>query len=150
MRQCLLVAFGVCLGLLIMLSPGGAGVAAAAETPSPEIKRSGPAAGPTEKVTVVYLGKAYEEPPPLSLLEKILTERPNIVVLDVMMPGLSGWEISRYVRERQELDPVRIIMATGIGKDTNAATSPRYSSRTRSADSTAMSAASAPVTAAYR
>src|SRR5688572_13428162 len=59
-------------------------------------------------------------------LEKILTERPNIVVLDVMMPGLSGWEISRYVRERQELDPVRIIMATGIGKDTNAATSPLY------------------------
>jgi CheY-like chemotaxis protein len=44
----------------------------------------------------------------------------------VMMPGLSGWEISRYVRERQELDPVRIIMATGIGKDTNAATSPLY------------------------
>jgi DNA-binding response OmpR family regulator len=59
-------------------------------------------------------------------LEKILTERPNIVVLDVMMPGLSGWEISRYVRERSELDPVRIIMATGIGKDTNAATSPLY------------------------
>jgi two-component system, OmpR family, response regulator RpaB len=59
-------------------------------------------------------------------LEKILTERPNIVVLDVMMPGLSGWEISRYVRERSELDPVRIIMATGIGKETNAATSPLY------------------------
>ncbi len=59
-------------------------------------------------------------------LEKILTERPNIVVLDVMMPGLSGWEISRYVRERDELDSVRIIMATGIGKDTNAATSPLY------------------------
>lgn len=59
-------------------------------------------------------------------LEKILTDRPNIVVLDVMMPGLSGWEISRYVRERRELDPVRIIMATGIGRDTNAATSPLY------------------------
>lgn len=26
-------------------------------------------------------------------------ERPNVVVLDVMMPGLSGWEISRYVRD---------------------------------------------------
>ena len=29
---------------------------------------------PANKVTVVYLGKAYEEPPPLSLLEKILTD----------------------------------------------------------------------------
>jgi len=30
--------------------------------------------GPAEKVSVIYLGKAYEEPPPLSLLEKILTD----------------------------------------------------------------------------
>ncbi|MBK8012409.1 MAG: response regulator [Deltaproteobacteria bacterium] len=59
-------------------------------------------------------------------LEKILTERPNVVILDVMMPGLSGWEISRYVRERAELDPVRIIMVTGIGPEANAATSPLY------------------------
>jgi DNA-binding response OmpR family regulator len=59
-------------------------------------------------------------------LEKILTERPNIVLLDVMMPGLNGWEISQYVRDRPELDPVRIIMATGIGEDMNAATAPLY------------------------
>lgn len=59
-------------------------------------------------------------------LEKILTERPNIVILDVMMPGLNGWEISQYVRDRRELDPVRIIMATGIGEEMNAATAPLY------------------------
>jgi CheY-like chemotaxis protein len=59
-------------------------------------------------------------------LEKILTERPNIVLLDVMMPGLNGWEISQYVRDRPELDPVRIIMATGIGEEMNAATAPLY------------------------
>ncbi|MBI2372809.1 MAG: response regulator [Deltaproteobacteria bacterium] len=59
-------------------------------------------------------------------LEKILTERPNVVLLDVMMPGLNGWEISQYVRDRPELDPVRIIMATGIGEEMNAATAPLY------------------------
>ena len=59
-------------------------------------------------------------------LEKILTDRPNIVLLDVMMPGLNGWEISQYVRDRVELDPVRIIMATGIGQEMNAATAPLY------------------------
>jgi DNA-binding response OmpR family regulator len=59
-------------------------------------------------------------------LERILTERPDVVVLDVMMPGLSGWQIARYVRARKELDGVRIIMATGIGEETNAATSPLY------------------------
>lgn len=59
-------------------------------------------------------------------LEKILTDHPDIVLLDVMMPGLNGWEISQYVRDRPELDPVRIIMATGIGEQMNAATSPLY------------------------
>lgn len=59
-------------------------------------------------------------------LEKILTEHPHVVVLDVMMPGLNGWEVARYVRERPQLSEVRIIMATGIGAETNAATSPLY------------------------
>ena len=59
-------------------------------------------------------------------LERILTEHPDIVLLDVMMPGLNGWEISQYVRDRPELDHVRIIMATGIGSETNAATAPIY------------------------
>jgi DNA-binding response OmpR family regulator len=65
-----------------------------------------------------------------SALEKILTERPDVVLLDVMMPGLNGWEICRYVRERKELDAVRIIMATGMGEEMNAATSPLYGADT--------------------
>ena len=59
-------------------------------------------------------------------LEKILTDRPHVVLLDVMMPGLTGWEISQYVRDREELDGVRIVMATGIGEEMNAATAPLY------------------------
>ena len=42
--------------------------------PGHEIKRTGPADVPAEKVPIVYLSKNYEEPPPLSLLEKILTD----------------------------------------------------------------------------
>jgi DNA-binding response OmpR family regulator len=59
-------------------------------------------------------------------LEKILTERPHVVLLDVMMPGLNGWEIARYVRDREELSGVRIVMATGIGEEMNAATAPLH------------------------
>lgn len=72
MRQCVQVANGVRLILVLMVLLMSA--AYAAESPAPEIKRSGPAPLPAEKVTIVYLGKAYEEPPPLSLLEKILTD----------------------------------------------------------------------------
>ena len=59
-------------------------------------------------------------------IERILVHRPHVVILDVMMPGLSGWEVCRYVRQQPDLDGVRIIMATGIGEETNAATSPLY------------------------
>jgi DNA-binding response OmpR family regulator len=59
-------------------------------------------------------------------LHHILTERPNVVLLDVMMPLLDGWEVSRYVRERPELDDVRIVMSSGIGERLNAATAPIY------------------------
>ena len=59
-------------------------------------------------------------------IELILVERPHVVVLDVMMPGMSGWEVCRYVRSRPELNDIKIIMATGIGEETNAATSPLY------------------------
>ena len=59
-------------------------------------------------------------------LEKILTDFPNIVLLDVNMPGLDGWQIAKYVRDRSYLKPVRIIMATGIGENLNAATAPLF------------------------
>ena len=59
-------------------------------------------------------------------IEVIASERPTVVVLDVMMPGMSGWEVCRMVRSNPDLEEVRIIMATGIGEATNAATSPLY------------------------
>lgn len=52
--------------------------------------------------------------------------RPVVVVLDVMMPGLSGWEVCRMVRFDPDLEGVRIIMATGIGDVANAANSLLY------------------------
>lgn len=59
-------------------------------------------------------------------LEQILIERPNIVLLDVNMPGLDGWQIAKYVRDRPYLKGVRIIMATGIGANLNEATAPLF------------------------
>ena len=59
-------------------------------------------------------------------LEKILVERPDLVILDVMMPELNGWEICKYVREKEELGDVRIIMLTAIGERVNELTSPLY------------------------
>jgi DNA-binding response OmpR family regulator len=57
-------------------------------------------------------------------LEKILVEKPDVVILDVMMPKLSGWEVAKYVRSHDELSHTKILMLTGMGERVNEATSP--------------------------
>lgn len=59
-------------------------------------------------------------------LETIIVHRPNLVVLDVMMPELNGWEVCKYVRAREEFEPVGIIMLTAIGPTNNELTSPLF------------------------
>ena len=51
---------------------------------------------------------------------------PDLVVLDVMMPGMSGWEVCRKIREAVALDHTGVVMLTGIGENLNSMTSPLY------------------------
>jgi DNA-binding response OmpR family regulator len=51
---------------------------------------------------------------------------PQIVLLDVMMPGRNGWEVARRIRETVSLAHTGIIMLTGIGENLNQMTSPLY------------------------
>jgi len=53
-------------------------------------------------------------------------EKPDLIVLDVMMPGMSGWEVCRAVREDENLKGTGVIMLTGIGERLNEMTSPLY------------------------
>ncbi len=56
----------------------------------------------------------------------ILENQPDLVVLDVMMPGQTGWEVCRSIRETDSLKGIGIIMLTGIGEQMNEMTSPLY------------------------
>src|SRR5579864_5512050 len=51
---------------------------------------------------------------------------PDLVVLDVMMPGMSGWEVCRKIREDAGLAHTGVLMLTGIGESLNEATSPLF------------------------
>jgi DNA-binding response OmpR family regulator len=51
---------------------------------------------------------------------------PDLVVLDVMMPGMSGWEVCRKIREEVALAHTGVVMLTGIGENLNQMTSPLY------------------------
>ena len=55
-----------------------------------------------------------------------LEHLPDIVVLDVMMPGMSGWEVCRRIRETVSLAHTGVVMLTGIGESLNEITSPLY------------------------
>lgn len=56
----------------------------------------------------------------------IRENEPDLVVLDVMMPGMSGWEICKTIREEAALSQTGVIMLTGIGERLNEMTSPLY------------------------
>jgi len=53
-------------------------------------------------------------------------ELPDLMILDVMMPGKSGWEVCKTVREDDNLKHTGVIMLTGIGETLNSMTSPLY------------------------
>src|SRR5215207_10119655 len=50
----------------------------------------------------------------LSALQRLTAERPDLVLLDVMMPQISGWEICRQIRA---YSTVPVIMLTGKSAD---------------------------------
>jgi DNA-binding response OmpR family regulator len=57
------------------------------------------------------------------------THEPDIVILDVMMPGMSGWEICKRLKgpaSEGRFASTAVIMLTGIGENLNEMTSPLF------------------------
>ena len=54
-------------------------------------------------------------------LDMIARERPELVLLDVMMPKKSGLEVCQAVRASEELQATKILMLTAKGRDTDLA-----------------------------
>src|SRR5512139_2476610 len=59
-------------------------------------------------------------------LELAKRERPDLVLLDVMMPGKSGWEVARALKQDPVTQAIKIVMVTAIGAQVNEITSPLY------------------------
>ena len=54
-------------------------------------------------------------------LRLVETMRPDLVLLDIMMPVKSGYEVCRHLRERPESRDVKIIMLSAKGRDAEVA-----------------------------
>jgi len=69
--------------------------------------------------TVDSLGDGRE------VLDNVARESPDIVILDVMMPYVDGWEICKMIRDNPRFSGIKILMLTArdsmrdrmIGKD---------------------------------
>ena len=59
-------------------------------------------------------------------LELARREKPDLVLLDVMMPGKSGWEVARALKQDPVTQGIKIVMVTAIGEQVNEITSPLY------------------------
>lgn len=49
-------------------------------------------------------------------LEKIVTNPPDLVLLDVMMPEMSGFEVTRCIRQNPALPFIPILLVTGYSE----------------------------------
>jgi CheY-like chemotaxis protein len=50
-------------------------------------------------------------------LEAITQYKPAIILLDIGMPGMDGYEVARRIREQTDFDDVTLIALTGWGQD---------------------------------
>lgn len=70
--------------------------------------------------------KVLEAADGIQTLHVARDKRPDLVLLDVMMPGKNGWEVAREMRNDDALKSIGIVMLTAIGEKVNEMTSPLY------------------------
>lgn len=47
----------------------------------------------------------------------LATERPRVILADLLMPGMTGLDFCRWARQRAELADVRFVLLTGMDTD---------------------------------
>ncbi len=64
-----------------------------------------------------YLGDAYDLITAFNgkdALHKVKSELPDLILLDVMMPGMDGYEVCRVIRKEYQIDFIPIILVTAL------------------------------------
>lgn len=52
-------------------------------------------------------------------LQKIVSQKPDLVLLDLMLPGMDGLEVCRRVRQEQALSNTAVILLTAKGEESD-------------------------------
>src|SRR3972149_4924573 len=62
----------------------------------------------------------------IKTLELARDQHPDLIVLDVMMPGKNGWEVAKELKHGEATRNIGIVVLTAIGEKMNEITSPLY------------------------
>jgi CheY-like chemotaxis protein len=57
--------------------------------------------------------EVHEGPP---VIDAAKSFRPDVILLDIGLPGLDGYQIARLIRQMPELSHIRLIAVTGYGQ----------------------------------
>ena len=52
-------------------------------------------------------------------LQKAESERPHLIILDIMMPGMDGWQAARELKSNAVTQKIPILAATALFRDTD-------------------------------
>ena len=52
-------------------------------------------------------------------LESAVVFKPQLILLDIGLPEMDGYEVARRLREQPELKDIRLVAVTGYGQDTD-------------------------------
>lgn len=56
---------------------------------------------------------------PLAALEIVQTEHPDIMISDIAMPGMNGYELAHRIRQGLGLQDIVLVALTGYGQDSD-------------------------------
>jgi DNA-binding response OmpR family regulator len=62
----------------------------------------------------------------ITALAEARAKLPDLIVLDVMMPGKNGWEVAKELRADPRTKDIAILVLTAIGETMNDMNSPLY------------------------
>ena len=58
--------------------------------------------------------EAYDGPTALELARR---NHPDVILLDIGLPGMDGYEVARRCREERDLEKIMLVAMTGYGKE---------------------------------
>lgn len=52
-------------------------------------------------------------------LEKVMKEKPNLILLDILLPKMNGFEVLRKIKENSETSSIPVMILSNLGEDEN-------------------------------